>query len=209
MSFAFIVMTVLLGSSVAIAFILQPSKEEPVNSPNNHRCQVESLQSIRKVLLRALNLQVEPQLPASGLDRFRERWSGNFTDADRKAKDAAGDLGEYCWSTELKCTIGESFHLAYVVLPVDISSVRHEMLEVRTTATTLHAHTSPTTITESCGLRYDVTQHFSSTVEAGTSFCIQVVTEEHVLGDNVLKCPPFLVTFWQRSTKQSNQGGGG
>ncbi|TMS08273.1 hypothetical protein E3U43_005756 [Larimichthys crocea] len=66
-----------------------------------------------------------------------------------------GDLGEYCWSTELKCTIGESFHLAYVVLPVDISSVRHEMLEVKTTATTLHGHNSPTTITESCGLRYD------------------------------------------------------
>ncbi|TMS08324.1 hypothetical protein E3U43_005807 [Larimichthys crocea] len=74
---------------MAIAFILQPSKEEPVNSPNNHRCQVESLQSIRKVLLRALNLQVEPQLPASGLDRFREQWSGNFIDADRKAKDTA------------------------------------------------------------------------------------------------------------------------
>lgn len=54
------------------------------------RCQVESLQSIRKVLLRALNLQVEPQLPASGLDRFREQWSGNFIDADRKAKDTAG-----------------------------------------------------------------------------------------------------------------------
>ncbi|KAE8284955.1 hypothetical protein D5F01_LYC16400 [Larimichthys crocea] len=89
MSFTFIVMTVLLGSPMAIAFILQPSKEEPVNSPNNHRCQVESLQSIRKVLLRALNLQVEPQLPASGLDRFREQWSGNFIDADRKAKDTA------------------------------------------------------------------------------------------------------------------------
>ncbi|TKS84334.1 Growth/differentiation factor 6 [Collichthys lucidus] len=93
MSFTFIVMTVLLGSSMAIAFILQPSKEEPVNSPNNHsvmsRCQVESLQSIRKVLLRALNLQVEPQLPASGLDRFREQWSGNFIDADRKAKHTA------------------------------------------------------------------------------------------------------------------------
>lgn len=123
-----------------------------------------------------------------------------------------GDLGEYCWSMELKCTAGESFQHAYVVLPVDLSAVAHEMLEVKTTdpaATTLHAHKSPTTIADSCGLRYDVSQHFSSTEDAGTSFCVQVRSQTDVLGDKVLKCPPYLVTFWQRNQNQSNQEGGG
>lgn len=121
-----------------------------------------------------------------------------------------GDLGEYCWSTELKCTIGEGFQHAYVVLPVDVSAVRHEMLEVKATvpaATTLQAHNSPTTIAENCGLRYDVTQHFS-TEGAGASFCVQVVAQEDVLGDKVLKCPPYLVTFWERNPNQSMQGDG-
>lgn len=122
-----------------------------------------------------------------------------------------GDLGEYCWSMELKCTIGESFLHAYVVLPVDVSKVGHERLEVKATApseTTLLAHNSPTTIADNCGLRYDVTTHFS-TEGVGTSFCVQVATQEDVLGDSVLKCPPFLATFWQRNPNQSNQGSGG
>lgn len=122
-----------------------------------------------------------------------------------------GDLGEYCWSTELKCTIGESFQNAYVVLPVDVSVVGHEMLEVNATAptaTTLDPHNSPTTIAENCGLRYDVTQYFS-TEDPGTSFCVQVIAQEDVLGDKVLKCPPFLVTFWQRNPNQSNQKSSG
>ncbi|TDH02158.1 hypothetical protein EPR50_G00170150 [Perca flavescens] len=121
-----------------------------------------------------------------------------------------GDLGEYCWSTELKCTIGESFQHAYVVLPVDVSADGHEQLEVKTTvptATILLAHNSPSIIADNCGLRYDVTPHFS-TEKAGASFCVQVVAQEDVLGDKVLKCPPFLVTFWQRKPNQSNQEGG-
>lgn len=127
-----------------------------------------------------------------------------------------GDLGEHCWPTELMCIIGESFQEAYVVLPVDVSSVTHEMLEVKTTgptadataAVTLQVHSSPSTIAESCGLRYEVTQRFRAG-EAGTSFCIQVVTQGDALGDKVLKCPPYLVTFWQRKSNQSNQEGGG
>lgn len=114
------------------------------------------------------------------------------------------DLGEYCWSTEFKCTIGESFQHAYVVLPVGDDTL--EVKATTPTATRLYAHHSPTTIAENCGLRYDVTPHFIQ-VDAGTSFCVQVVTSENVLGDNVLKCPPYLVTFWQRN--QPNQGGGG
>ncbi|KAF1377658.1 hypothetical protein PFLUV_G00203040 [Perca fluviatilis] len=121
-----------------------------------------------------------------------------------------GDLGEYCWSTELKCTIGESFQHAYVVLPVDVSADGHEQLEVKATvptATILLTHNSPSIIADNCGLRYDVTPHFS-TEKAGASFCVQVVAQEDVLGDKVLKCPPFLVTFWQRKPNQSNQEGG-
>ncbi|TKS84803.1 hypothetical protein D9C73_018429 [Collichthys lucidus] len=89
----------------------------------------------------------------------------------------------------------------------DSTEAGHQMLEVRTTipsSTTLHAHNSPTTIAESCGRRYDVTQHFS-TETTGDLFCVQVVAR----GNNVLKCPPYLVTFWQRSPNQSNQEGGG
>lgn len=117
-----------------------------------------------------------------------------------------GELGEYCWSTQLECTIGESFQQAYVVLPVDVSVVGHQTLEVRATATPatpLHAHSSHSVIPESCGLRYDVTRHFSSE-DAATSFCVRV----EAVGD-VLQCPPFLVTLWKRSRSQSNQEGGG
>lgn len=123
----------------------------------------------------------------------------------------AGDLGEYCWSTELKCSTGESFDRAYAVLPVDLSAVGPDQLQVKATApvaTTLSADTSHSTIADACGLRYDVTEHFS-TATAGTSFCIQAMTPEDVLGDTVLKCPPYLVTFWQRSPNYSNQRAGG
>ncbi|XP_032395119.1 bone morphogenetic protein 4 [Etheostoma spectabile] len=91
MSYAFIVMTMLLGSPVVIAFVLQPSKEEPaasVNAPvSHHRCQIGSLQSIRKGLLGTLNLQTEPQLPAGGLDGVREQWRNTFSTVAHKAKD--------------------------------------------------------------------------------------------------------------------------
>lgn len=119
-----------------------------------------------------------------------------------------GDLGEYCWSTKLRCTVGESLHRAYVVVPVDVSAVRHEMLEVRTTGpavSTLQPHNSPSTIDDSCGLRYDVTQHFTA-VNAGTSFCLHVITKDNVLGDDVLRCPPHLVTIWQKNQPSSAGG---
>nr|XP_033951998.1 uncharacterized protein LOC117456286 [Pseudochaenichthys georgianus] len=121
-----------------------------------------------------------------------------------------GDPGEYCWSTQLKCNIGESFVQAYVVLPVDVSVAGHEMLEVRATvpsATPLLRHNSPTTIADDCGLQYDVAPQFS-TENTGNSFCIQVVSPVDSPVD-FLKCPPFLVTFWERKSNQINQGGDG
>ncbi|AWP15418.1 Hypothetical protein SMAX5B_013880 [Scophthalmus maximus] len=122
-----------------------------------------------------------------------------------------GDSGEYCWSMEFQCIAGESFQHAYVLLPVDIAAGGHKRLEVKATAQTttrLQAHNGPTPVAEDCGLRYEVTEHFL-TEEPGASFCIQVVRQEGVLGDNALRCPPYLVTLWQRNPNQSNQQGGG
>ncbi|XP_026153444.1 growth/differentiation factor 6-B-like [Mastacembelus armatus] len=91
MSFAFIVMMMLLSSSVVIAFVLQPSKEEPATSANvpvsQHRCHGESLQSIRKGLLRALNLESEPWMPAGGLDRAREQWKSTFNTISQRTNE--------------------------------------------------------------------------------------------------------------------------
>ncbi|KAI3362216.1 hypothetical protein L3Q82_012546 [Scortum barcoo] len=114
MSCAFIIMTMLLGSSVVIAFVLQPSKEEsaaPADAPvPTHRCQGESLQSLRKGLLRALNLQTEPELPVGGLDSIREQWKSIFSNMPHRAKDAAvPEVSNYSLSpdggnsTRLRC----------------------------------------------------------------------------------------------------------
>ncbi|KAM3599697.1 uncharacterized protein V6R79_009994 [Siganus canaliculatus] len=112
MSFTFIVMMMLLGSSVVMAFVLQPSHEEPAASANapvsHHRCQVESLQSIRKRLLSSLNLQVEPQLPAGGLDRFRQHLRNTLaahmaTDTAVPAVSVHSDQGDSENGTSLRC----------------------------------------------------------------------------------------------------------
>ncbi|TKS84798.1 Growth/differentiation factor 6 [Collichthys lucidus] len=78
MSFTFVVMMMLLGSSVANAFVLQPSGGEPAvsaNSPVSHQ--------------RALNLQVEPDLPAGGLDAIREQWRFTISNMASSIKDTA------------------------------------------------------------------------------------------------------------------------
>ncbi|XP_068608924.1 uncharacterized protein [Brachionichthys hirsutus] len=82
MSPASTLLMVLLGSSLVLAFVLPPSGEEPAASAGaaapRRRCPGGSLQSIRKTLLGALHLQVEPQLPAGGLDAVREQWRRTF-----------------------------------------------------------------------------------------------------------------------------------
>ncbi|XP_020506486.1 gonadal somatic cell derived factor isoform X2 [Labrus bergylta] len=136
---AFIVFTVLLGSSVAIAFVLQLSGEEPAASANSHpRCQGESLQSIRKGLLRALNLQTEPRLPNDGLDHVGQHWRTTFSNIAHSARDAAApavsgspespDGGN---TTSLKCCsmASEIFMKdlgwdSWVILPVSVTIVR-------------------------------------------------------------------------------------
>ncbi|TNN53354.1 hypothetical protein EYF80_036421 [Liparis tanakae] len=90
-----------------------------------------------------------------------------------------GELGEYCWSTELQRPTGERLQRAYVVLPVDITTVAPEQLEVRATdptaATLPLARANPTAVADTCGLRYDVTPRFTAE-RAGASFCVQVTT---------------------------------
>ncbi|XP_051906878.1 bone morphogenetic protein 7-like [Hippocampus zosterae] len=74
MSFAVVGVMALMCSSVVIAFVLQPSKQDDVMpEDSNSRCRSDSLQSIRKELLAALNLQTEPRLPEGA----REQWRGS------------------------------------------------------------------------------------------------------------------------------------
>ncbi|KAM4634814.1 uncharacterized protein ACJ7VT_003760 isoform 2-T2 [Polymixia lowei] len=122
-----------------------------------------------------------------------------------------GDIGEYCWATALKCTTGESLQHAFVVLPTVMSVAGQEQLQLKSTAPTagtLNGYYSPTTLATNCGLRYEVTHHFN-TEQEGASFCVQINAPHGLLGDRMLRCPPFLVTFWQRSPNQSKQEGEG
>ncbi|KAM8742911.1 uncharacterized protein AB9X84_017405 [Acanthopagrus schlegelii] len=84
MSLIFSVMMMLLGVSVVTAFVLQSSEQESAASANSpishHRCQGESLESIKKALLSSLSLQVEPQLRAGGLNAVREQWTRIYSD---------------------------------------------------------------------------------------------------------------------------------
>ncbi|XP_029693759.1 uncharacterized protein [Takifugu rubripes] len=121
-----------------------------------------------------------------------------------------GDFGEYCWSKELNCSVGESFQHAYALLPADTSAVGHQMLEVKATGPTvtrLQVHDGPTTVAESCGYLYEVTWLFSAE-DAGTSVCLQVTTNNDIQEHPVLKCPPYLVTFWQRNHPDRQEDGG-
>lgn len=54
------------------------------------RCHGESLQSIRKSLLNALNLRAEPRLPAGELDAVRGLWQSTFSVISQTDKDSAG-----------------------------------------------------------------------------------------------------------------------
>lgn len=89
MAFAFVVMTMLLGSSMMMAFVLDPSRKEPEAAVLGHRCQGESWQSIKKNLLGVLNLQTEPQLPAGALDSVREQWNRTFSIISHTTKHTA------------------------------------------------------------------------------------------------------------------------
>ncbi|KAI1904855.1 hypothetical protein AGOR_G00009970 [Albula goreensis] len=111
-----------------------------------------------------------------------------------------GDLGEHCWSTQIKSGVGERLQNTYIVVPVDkvtVSEAQHGLQP-----TFLHQqgelklHTGPTAISEECGLRFDVTEAFASSMNR-LKFCAKIIPQLNNLWRNI-KCEPFLVTVWLR-----------
>ncbi|XP_075899840.1 gonadal somatic cell derived factor [Nelusetta ayraudi] len=109
MSLTLVVMMMLVGSSVVFAFVVQPAREEPAASASSpvlhHRCHGASLESIRRALLRSLNLQAEPQPRATSVHAARKQWRSVYSRMAHIIKDAAvaaqpadGDTG-----TSMKC----------------------------------------------------------------------------------------------------------
>lgn len=140
MSFAIVGMMMLLGSSVVIAFVLNPSSVEhpgPANSPSTHqRCQDQSLQSIRKDLLRALNMQIEPQLPAGAIESVREQWQrtdSNIAQSARKTaettdysvmQDSGNRTGLKCCSAASEIFMKDLGWDSWVIHPLSLTFVQ-------------------------------------------------------------------------------------
>ncbi|XP_030623808.1 gonadal somatic cell derived factor [Chanos chanos] len=76
------VLVMLLGCPLGKTFILYPSEKDSSNAQPSPiktvRCNGESLQSIRKTMLEALNLQREPQLSIKGMTQLRDQWKAAF-----------------------------------------------------------------------------------------------------------------------------------
>uniref|UniRef100_A0A8C6UK49 TGF-beta family profile domain-containing protein n=1 Tax=Neogobius melanostomus TaxID=47308 RepID=A0A8C6UK49_9GOBI len=89
MSFACVLMMVLLGSSVVVAFVLQPLHGESdgsMTSAGFHQsCHGVSLQTIKRDLLKSLNLQTEPQVPVGLLHSVHEQWKMAFSALSNQA----------------------------------------------------------------------------------------------------------------------------
>ncbi|KAM9793975.1 bone morphogenetic protein 7-like isoform X2 [Syngnathus typhle] len=101
MSFAFITVMALMCSSVVIAFVLQTGQEDAIPLDSDSRCRGLSLQSLRKELLAALNLQTEPRLPEGA----KEQWSGTaerlkaLEASSNSSSDDGGDTSGCCSRT--------------------------------------------------------------------------------------------------------------
>lgn len=119
-----------------------------------------------------------------------------------------GDHGGHCWSIKFQCRKGESFDQAFVVLPVNITTAQQVEVTVSPTTTKLSVHPSLPLISDDCGLLYDVTKHFDKE-NTESSICIQLSIQQHVPEDGVLRCPPYLVVFWQTDSNQADQNSGG
>ncbi|XP_008422005.1 growth/differentiation factor 7-like isoform X2 [Poecilia reticulata] len=139
MSFAFIGMMILLGFLKTTAFVLHPSNEEPaapaISSRSQQRCKDESLQSIRKGLLRALNLQAEPQLPAGGIDSVREQWQRTIGFIPQAAKktaptdysvshDSGNRTGLTCCSVASEVSMEDLGWDSWVIHPLSLTFVQ-------------------------------------------------------------------------------------
>lgn len=119
-----------------------------------------------------------------------------------------GDHEGHCWPKQIKCITGQRFDRAFVVLPVNITTA--EQVEVTTSpaGTKLRVHPSLPLIPNNCGLLYDVTMYFKQEISEST-FCIQLSIQQQVPGDGVLRCPPYLVVFWQTDSNQAHLQSGG
>ncbi|KAG5272783.1 hypothetical protein AALO_G00169250 [Alosa alosa] len=111
-----------------------------------------------------------------------------------------GDKGEYCWPTRISCSAGESLLQAYVILPVHKSTISGESPGLQTTSVThknlLRPHRGQVPLSDECGLFYNVMDYFGGT-KWEPFFCVKVVPHHHILGES-MRCPPFLVTVWQK-----------
>lgn len=155
MSFACGLMMVLLGSSVVVAFVLQPSQEQSDGSATSagfHQSCSVSLQSIKQDLLKSLNLQTEPQVPGGLLNSVREQWKQAFSalsspalgseDADSASVFDGGNGNSLkCCSLTSQVFIKELGWDNWVIYPLSLT-ITHCKLCTGTGATVqcLHAH---------------------------------------------------------------------
>lgn len=113
---------------------------------------------------------------------------------------STGEPGVYCWSTQIKSGSGERLQNTYIVLPVDKASDLEASLRLQPTFPHQHeelkAQSGLTVVSENCGLRFDVTGPFASSM-TWPKFCVKIMPlRNSVVND--LKCSPFLVTIWLR-----------
>ncbi|XP_062339788.1 uncharacterized protein LOC134038445 [Osmerus eperlanus] len=118
---------------------------------------------------------------------------------------SAGDQGEYCWSTQIKCEAGEHLERAYILLPVDKSQLEESMglkMTLPPITDALWPHRQQSLLPNNCGLQFDITSHFT-TGPREPKLCVKVNFQKSIVGNGVLRCPPFMVTMWQKKQNHS------
>lgn len=135
--------------------------------------------------------------------RLRHRSPVQFKDSMQ------GDHGVYCWPVSLHpCRQGQSIDRVFVVLPVNFTTAEEVEVGISPAATKLSVHRSLPLVPDECGLLYDVTEHFN-TENSESSFCIQLSSQQSVPAHGALRCPPYLVVFWQTDSNQAHVQSGG
>uniref|UniRef100_A0A8C6T0N8 TGF-beta family profile domain-containing protein n=1 Tax=Neogobius melanostomus TaxID=47308 RepID=A0A8C6T0N8_9GOBI len=107
MSLTCVLMMVLLGSSVVVAFVLQPLHGESDGSMTSvgfhQSCHGVSLQTIKRDLLKSLNLQTEPQVPMGLLDSVHEQWKMAFSVSNQAHVAHSASVSDGGNSNSVKC----------------------------------------------------------------------------------------------------------
>lgn len=112
-----------------------------------------------------------------------------------------GEPDEYCWSTKIKCSVGQQLQSAIIVLPVDQPDENREIFRLQISSAepaeeTLHQHTGHAVLPSDCGLRFEVTEHLARK-QGQLALCVKILLQEHDTVGRALRCPPFLVTTWK------------